>query len=138
MLTNSLYYLYPNLYVSIKRTLNYIIGRRDDKLKRILSRIDFAFTPLDTELQELRERHPFIHAKPYKLRGQIVKDPIETHKSSGNILLEHSANISNNHLDIISSFKKKNLDLKKRDIYIPLSYGDEKLTERIKKEAKFD
>lgn len=138
VLTNTLYYLYPNLYVSIKRTINFLMGRRDDKLKQMLSRIDFAFTPLDTELQELRKRFPFIHAKPYKLRAPIVKDPIEVHKSLGNILIEHSANISNNHLDIIAFFKKINLDLRNRNIYIPLGYGVEKLAERVRSEAVFE
>lgn len=138
LLTNSFSYFCPNLYCISKKTLNSFLGRRDDKLKRMLSRINFAFTPLEIELEEIKKRHPFVKAKPFKLRGPIVKDSLEIHESSNSILLEHSANISNNHLDIIASFKKKNLDLKKRDIYIPLSYGDEKLAEQIKKEAKFE
>lgn len=138
LLTNSFSYHCPNLYCISKKTLNSLLGRRDDKLKRMLSRIDFAFTPLEIELEEIKKRHPFVKAKPFKISGPIVKDPLEIHESSNSILLEHSANISNNHLDIIASFKKKNLDLKKRDIYIPLSYGDEKLAEQIKKDAKFE
>lgn len=139
LLTNSFSYRYPNLYSSMKKGYNFMLGRRDDKLKRMLSRIDYAFTPLEIELIELKKRHPYIKAKPYKLQVPIIeKEPLEAPKCTGNVLLEHSANISNNHLDIIAAIKKKNLDLKKRDIFIPLGYGVEELAERVKEEAVFE
>ena len=140
LLTNIITYRYPSLYGSMKKVYNFMLGRRDDKLRRMLSRIDFAFTPLETELIELKKRYSYIKAKPYRLRhGSLLdKESIEANKRTGNILIEHSANISNNHLDIIAAIKKKNLDLKRRDIIIPLSYGEEKLAERVKDEAVFE
>ena len=72
------------------------------------------------------------------MRGYQEKEPLVFHKNTGDILLEHSANISDNHLDIIAAIKNKKLDLQERDIYVPLGYGVERLAERVKNEAKFD
>ena len=137
LLTNIFSYRHPNLYSSMKKGYNFMLGRKDDKLRRMLSRIDFAFTPLETELIELKKRHPYIKAKPFRLQGPVVKESMEVHKNTGNVLLEHSANISNNHLDIIAILKEKKLDFQDRNIYIPLSYGDERLAESVKKESYF-
>ena len=137
LLTNSLSYRYPNLYSLMKKGYNFMLGRKDDKLRRMLSRIDFAFTPLETELIELKKRHPYIKAKPFRLQAPVVKEPMEVHKYAGNVLLEHSANISNNHLDIIAVLKEKKIDFQDRNIYIPLSYGDERLADSVKKESYF-
>ena len=138
ILTNSLCYLYPNLYSSLKNCYNSILGRKDDKLIRNLSRIDLAFTPLETELCELKKKHSIIKAKSFKLGVSFVKEPLVIHENTGSILLEHSANISNNHLDIIAAIKQKKLDLQNRNIYIPLSYGNEKLAESVKEKATFE
>ena len=128
----------PRIYMLL-RTINDIIHRRPkSKLKKMLSRVDYAFTPLEVELQELKKKHPYIKAKPFILRGLVGKGPLVVHKETGNILLEHSANISNNHLDIIAAIKNKKLDLRERDIIVPLSYGVSKVAERIKDEAKFE
>ena len=104
----------------------------------MLSRIDFAFTPLEIELEELKKRTPFIKAKPFVLLAFHPIESLLVHKEMGSILLEHSANISDNHLDIIAAIKNKKLDLRERDIYVPLSYGEKILAERVKDEAKFD
>ena len=142
LLMNSFSYRYPNLFSSIKKGYNFMLGRKDDKLRRMLSRIDFAFTPLETELIELKKRHPYIKAKPFRLQfisqSHVVKESMEVHKYTGNVLLEHSANISNNHLDIIAVIKEKKLNFQDRDIFIPLSYGDERLAESVKKESYFN
>jgi hypothetical protein len=124
----------------LRNIWNFIHKREipESKLKKMLSRIDFAFTPLEVELQELKKKNPYIKAKPFILRGFAGKEPLVIQKDTGNILLEHSANISNNHLDIIAAIKDKKLNLQERDIYVPLSYGDERLAERVKDEAKFE
>lgn len=136
-LSSELSYEFPRLYILLIKTYYLLTGKRSDKLKQLLSRIDYAFTPLSKELVELKRRHSFIKAEPYVIRGLIEKKPLEIHKEPGCIILEHSANITNNHLDIIAFLKKEKLDLKERDIYIPLSYGEKKMAERVKKEAKF-
>lgn len=128
----------PQLYILLTKISNFIHKRPESKLKKMLSRVDYAFTPLEIELQELKKKHPYIKAKPYVLRGLAVKEPLVAHENIGYILLEHSANKSNNHLDIIAAIKSKNLDLQNRDIYVPLSYGEEDLAGRVKTEAKFD
>ena len=130
-------YSFPKLYILLITTYNFLKGTHGNKLIQLLSRIDFAFTPLSTELVEIKRKHTFIKAKPFVLRGLIEKKPLEIHKEPGCIILEHSANITNNHLDIIAFLKKEKLVLKERDIYIPLSYGEKKLAERVKKEVKF-
>lgn len=135
-------YSFPKTYTLIKKTYNMLIGKRDDSLRLFelfLSRIDFAFTPLEMELSELKRKHPFIKAEPFKLFGKsVIKDPLLLHNRTGCLLLEHSANITNNHLDIIAAIKKKKLDLNKRDIFIPLGYGIQALAERVKKDANFE
>lgn len=139
-LSNVLLYNYPKLYIALRKYYNFLLRRHDEsrvKLKGMLSRIDYAFTPLETELVELKKKHPYIKAKPYILRGGIPIEPVMIHDKTGHILLEHSANISNNHLDILASLKKKQLNMRGRHIYIPLSYGVEKLAELVKDEAKF-
>jgi hypothetical protein len=136
----NLLFRHPKLYMLLRNIWNFIHKREipESKLKKMLSRIDFAFTPLEVELQELKKKNPYIKAKPFILRGFAGKEPLVIQKDTGNILLEHSANISNNHLDIIAAIKDKKLNLQERDIYVPLSYGDERLAERVKDEAKFE
>lgn len=128
----------PGLYVFFLKTYHFIRGKRIDELKSVLSRIDFAFTPLEMELIELKKRYPYIKAQPFRLRNHFVKESVPEHTSAGGILLEHSANITNNHLDIIAAIKTKKIILRKRDVYIPLNYGTQKLAQRVKSEADFE
>ena len=88
----------------------------------MLSRIDYAFTPLPIELDELKRTHSYIKARPYQLRGASVQWPFEYKEKVGCVLFEHSAMLSNNHMDLLHSIRK--LHLNDRDIYFPLSYGD--------------
>jgi hypothetical protein len=90
------------------------------------------------ELDELKKKQPFIKGKPYRLVGVANKDVLVIHNQMGHLLLEHSAHISNNHLDVLDSIKEKQLDFKGRNIYVPLSYGVKKLAERVKEESKFE
>ena len=121
-----------------RKIYNFLLGRPQNKLTKMLSRINYAFTPLELELQELKKKHPYIKAKPYILHGFSRIEPMVVHKGTGNILLEHSANISNNHLDIIAAIKSKNLNLRERNVYVPLSYGNEKFASHVQDEAMFD
>lgn len=131
-------YSFPKLYFLFISFYNILNGNRSNKLIQLLSRIDYAFTPLSAELYEIKKRHGYIKAKPFVLRRKMEKEPLDVHNESGYILLEHSADTTNNHLDIIAAINKKGLNLNKRDIYIPLSYGDKKIAERVKSEAKFE
>lgn len=136
-IASELSFYLPRLYILLVRLYNRFTDNRDKKLIRLLSRIDYAFTPLSTELAELKRLHPFIKAKSFVLRKPVIKTSIETHNETGSILLEHSAQVSNNHLDIIVAIKKKKLDLNERDIFIPLSYGDERIAKQVKEKAVF-
>lgn len=128
----------PKLYIFLIRCYYYCRGIRDDnKIIQLLSRIDYAFTPLAAELAEIKRAHSFIKAKLFVLRKPRVKSPIVVHDKTGYLLFEHSADITNNHLDIIAAIKKKKIDLSNRDIYIPLSYGDRRLAKRVKEKALF-
>ncbi len=129
---------HPKLYMLLRKISDFIHRRPKSKLRKMLSRVDYAFTPLEIELQVLKKKHPYIKAKPYILRGFAGKETFVVHKETGNILLEHSANISDNHLDIIAALRDKRINFYGRDIYIPLGYGVKKLAERVQKEANFD
>lgn len=129
---------HPKIYMLWRKISDTIHRRPERKLIKMLSRIDYAFTPLEKELVELKKKCPYIKAKPFKLRAMIERLPIEIHEKSGNLLLEHSANISNNHLDLLASLKEKKLNLQGRDIYVPLGYGNEKLAALVHDEAHFD
>lgn len=137
-LTLNLLHHHPQIYLALRRIWDFFHRRPKSKLQKMLSRIDYAFTPLEIELQELKKRHPYIKAKPFILRGMIINEPLMIHDSIGNILLEHSANISDNHLDIIAALCDKRINLYGRDVYIPLGYGVKKLAEKVQKEAHFD
>lgn len=138
VLNVELSFSFPKLYTLLISFYNLLKGDRSNKLIQLLSRIDYAFTPLSTELEEIKKRHNYIKAKPFVLRRKQEKKPLDIHNETGCIIIEHSANTTNNHLDIIAFIKKKALDLNKRDIYIPLSYGDNKIAERVKNDAKFE
>jgi hypothetical protein len=132
-------YSVPKLYKLLISINNFIKGDRVNKLISLLSRIDFAFTPLEIEYCELKKSHKYFHAKYYFLRGsKVTKEPLIVHDNPGNVLFEHSAFVSNNHLDIIAAIKKKNITFERREVFVPLVYGDDKLAERVMKEAKFE
>jgi hypothetical protein len=137
-ISHKLLFYCPKLYVLIRGFFNAIFRRPERKLKKMLSRIDFAFTPLKMELDVLKKRHPYIKGKPYRFVGVANKDVMERHSQMGHLLFEHSAHISNNHLDVLDSIKEKQLDFKGRNIYVPLSYGVKKMAERVKEESKFE
>ena len=126
----------PKLYVFLLKAFNLVRGKRVNDLEHVLSRIDYAFTPLEIELENLKKRYPYIKAQPFRLKKNIEKNDVPIHNSAGGILFEHSANLTNNHLDIIDIIKKKKIDLTNRDIFIPLSYGEKKVAQRVCKESK--
>ncbi len=99
--------------------------------KKMLNRIDYAFTPLPIEFEELKKRHAYIKAKPYRLRGSAVQWPFDYKEKEGNILFEHSSMLSNNPFDLLYSMKK--LHLNGRNVYAPLSYGNVGLVDFFKK-----
>ena len=131
-------YSFPKIYILLIRFYSLLKGESIQRIKQLLSRIDFAFTPLASELVELKKIHPYIKAKPFVLRRPTVRIPLEKHSVPNGILLEHSANITNNHLDIIAAIKKRKLEIHGRDIYIPLGYGEKRLAQKVKQEAVFD
>ena len=114
----SLTWLFPGLYDTMQRVRYRIKGKRVLH-EELLSRIDFAFTPLPIELKELKKRHPYIKAEPYRLGSTAQPWQYEYQKKLGCILFDHSAMSNNNHLDLLSITKK--LHLTGRNVYIPLS-----------------
>lgn len=137
-LLHRLLLFHPRLYVLIRMSFDIVFRKPERNLKKMLSRIDYVWTPLETEFDEFKKRHPYIKGKPYRLRPVVNKDDVEIHNQTGGILLEHSANITNNHLDILDSIKRKKINLSGRTIYIPLSYGEKKMARLVEEEAKFE
>lgn len=131
-------YSLPGFYLLAIRLYNRLTGRKGDALKKMLKRIDYIFTPLDIETEILKKKHPYIKAKPYTLRKPKKQEAFLEQSAKRGILFEHSANITNNHLDIIASIKRKKLSLSGRDIVVPLSYGDNNMAEIVSKKVKFD
>jgi hypothetical protein len=130
-----LMYSHPRFSDSIRNIKNIALGR-PNRMKQMLSRIDYAFTPLPMELDELKKIHKYIKAQPFRLQSLITKTPMVPYKNIGHVLLEHSANISNNHLDVIKAMKS--VDLSSRTIHVPLNYGPENMKEIVKANAKFE
>ena len=129
---------FPGLFQMLHKLYSFVLGSPEGKLKEMLSRIDYIFTPLEIELDELKKKNPFIKAKPFRLLlVKIENEPIVLHDKAGHVLLEHSANISNNHLDILAAMKEKRLSLAGRNVFIPLNYGNKRMANLIKEKACF-
>lgn len=131
----SMTWLFPGLYDTMQRVRYRIKGKRVLH-EELLSRIDFAFTPLPIELKELKKRHPYIKAEPYRLGSTAQPWQYEYQKKLGCILFDHSAMSNNNHLDLLSITKK--LHLTGRNVYIPLSYGNKDIADYMAKHASFE
>ena len=133
-ISSNFMYFCPALY-------NHIIAikspQKTKEIFKMIKRVDYLFTPLETEYEELKQRNKLIRAKPFRLFGTYSPqiEPVSLHKN-GSILLDHSAVITNNHMDIFNSLKKH--DLSTRTVYIPICYGDDFVKKRIKKYAYFN
>lgn len=135
ILSRSITWTFPKVYDALQSIRYRILGKRILH-KELLSRIDYAFTPLPIELDELKKRHPYIKAKPYRLHAAKPVQPFVFHEKMGNILFEHSAMLNNNHLDLLAAMKK--LHLRGRNIYMPLGYGDKYVADYLIKNASID
>lgn len=91
---------------------------------RVLARVDFCSTVLDTEFDMIK-RIPNFKAKkipsPYMIRRDKKSIEDVDFENTEYILLGNSADPSNNYLDIISLLEKRHI---KNKIYMPLAYGD--------------
>ena len=134
-LSRSMTWTFPRLYDCLQ-SIRYCIEGKRRLHKEMLSRIDFAFTPLPIELEELKKRHPYIKAKPYVLRTNKPQWPFEYQEKVGHILFEHSAMLNNNHLDLMAAMKK--LHLTGRNVYVPLSYGDDFVVDYLLNHVSFN
>lgn len=134
-LSKSLTWMFPHLYDALQ-SVRYAVARKRKLHKEMLSRIDYAFTPLPIELDELKRRHPFIKAKPYCLRKPGPLMPFTFQGKKGHILFDHSSMSNNNHLDLLARMNKLHLD--GRSIYMPLSYGNNELADYLIKNVSFE
>lgn len=130
----SMTWIFPRLFDVIQRIRYCICGKRFIH-KELLSRIDYAWTPLPVELVELKKRHAFIKAKPFKLGAAAQPWAYEYQKKVGNILFDHSAMSNNNHIDLLSVTKR--LHFEGRHVYVPLSYGNSDVMDYMLKHASF-
>jgi hypothetical protein len=135
LLSKSVSCLSPHLFDALQSVRYHIQGKRKIH-KEMLSRIDYAFTPLPIELDEMKKRHPYLKAKPFTLRRFTAQIPFHFHEEPGHILFDHSAMSNNNHLDLLPRVKK--LHLAGRTVYIPLSYGNRYVADYMKQHASFD
>lgn len=134
LLSKSITWTFPKFYDALQ-SIRYSIQGKRVLHKELLSRIDFAFTPLPIELDELKKRHPYIKAKPFILRASSAQLPFEYQEKKGYVLFEHSAMLNNNHFDLLAATNK--LHLQGREVYVPLSYGDKDVADYMIKHASF-
>lgn len=135
VLSKSMTCLFPRFYDLLQNVRYHIQGKRKIH-KEVLSRIDYAFTPLPIELDEIEKRHPYIHAKPFTLKYYQYKIPFEFQVKIGDVLFDHSAMSNNNHMDLLARMKK--LPLMGRSIYMPLSYGNRFVADFMMEHAYFE
>lgn len=126
-------YFFPKAYNYIMR-IKY--PERTKSIYRMAARMDYLFTPLPLEYDEVKRYNNFITAKPFRLYNKPtqISCPVQ-HSSVGNILVDHSANITNNHIDIFHKLKK--VTINRRTLIIPISYGVSYIQERIKQYNNF-
>jgi len=132
--SNFLAYFFPKVYNFIMR-IKY--PEKTRTIYSMLGRVDYLFTPLPLEYEEVIRYNKFIKAKPFRLYFCQSPDeqPVQ-HSTPGEILFDHSAVLSNNHADIFHALKRINIS--KRTLNIPISYGDEIIREKIKKYSGFN
>lgn len=134
VLSKSMTWMFPHLY-DLMQGWRYRFRGKRRMHQEMLCRIDYTFTPLPFELDEMKLRHPEIKAKPYRLGGGQSRMPFEYHEKIGNILFDHSAMTNNNHFDILPIVKK--LNLRGRKVCMPLSYGNQDVADYMMKHASF-
>ena len=134
-ISKNIEYFLPKVYNIIKK----FRGSKEFEiyLKEMLSRIDYLFTPLPLEYELLKEQCKYLRAKPYRVTNfSSEKDPIVLHEHTGNILFDHSAYATTNHLDLFNSLK--DIDLTSRNMYIPMSYGEDQVKSMLKEHQNFN
>ena len=112
-----------------KYVLKYYYGRLRDMA---LSRIDYFVPVLPTEYS-LMAQNPLFRAAELsfpEVKHKAVQTDIVEKKPMGSILLGNSATFSMNHVDVIKALGK--MDLKGRQLVIPLSYGEKGCAEIVK------
>lgn len=135
LIANNLCYFFPKLY-------DFLIEFKTPKEKkenyqRMIARLDYLKTTFPVEYVEMKKRLKNCHAQPLSFypSGTICIDPI-LHTRNQNILIEHSAMITNNHLDVFHALRK--MDLTNRELYIPVSYGDEYMKVKLQQFKNFN
>ena len=127
-------YFFPTVYNFIMR-LKYPQETKD--IYKMLERVDYLFTPLENEYEELIKHNKIIKAKPFRLLACQTPDKLPVqHSTQGEILIDHSAVLSNNHADIYNALK--NVNIRGRSLNIPISYGDDFIKKIIKKYDSFN
>ena len=101
---------------------------RDKVQKKAISRVDFCSTIIRSEFERL-DRLSFFKAKYFPFSYVGKKKKVIPHFDSGasSILINNSADLSGNHLDILDCLGKKGITNPK---VIPISYGRDRM--RIK------
>lgn len=132
----NLVYFLPSLYAILKK-MKKSMRERIDLRDRMLQRVDYLFTPLPIEYDALKEQHKLLKARPFRLPTNSQPDlkPI-IHSQPGGVLLDHSAMLTNNHLDLL--YALKNVSFSSRKMFVPLSYGNDVVREEVKKYVNYN
>lgn len=135
-------YLNHDIRITINRLLRnlYFFYRRKIIYRKMIQRIDFCSTVLPNE-EKLLHQCKYYKAQYFYFRYGSSKSEIKyphdlSSKFKGNkILFGNSSTLENNHLDIIEKLDQINLN--KREIIVPLSYGDEIYKKHLLSKIRF-
>lgn len=130
-----LVYFFPSIFNFLKWIQS---PKRVKEIYKMLERVNYLFTPLNIEYEEVTHKCKRINAKPFRLvfYSKDQKPSPNYHLTSSALLIDHSAHITNNHLDIFHALRRFNLN--SRTLIIPISYGDSYLQKEIKKLSNFN
>ncbi len=125
--------IYKRFKFCIKRFLYH--RKYQNELHRIFGRFDYCRTVLPIEY-ELLQKYDFFKAKPFIVPRLRADNVVTSKKKTGHIFLGNSGAPTGNHLDVLRVLNKINLN-KDQNIIIPLSYGDKKYIDLVKRKAVF-
>lgn len=103
---------------------------------KVINRVDYMSTVLYSEYRLLCTL-PHFKAEyfPFQYTDKVDKDKTDIWLTSNgyNILLGNSATFENNHLDVLIILKRRNI---RNKCVMPISYGDDKYREYLRKKSK--
>jgi len=127
----------PPRFSKVKTLIKAMFKISEANTNLLLSRVDFFSPVIDVEYHLARNNNSWFRAKYLEWNYGTVEDDLsasedskQNHVLGGNILVGNNAYFENNHLEVFETLKS-NVDLKGKDIFVPLSYGSSSYKEKL-------